>query len=189
MSDTFDRSVQMAEGAPAADGRQRFERLCLPYQADLYRFVFWLCRNRALTEDVLQETLVRAWRSIATLDDDGAVRPWLFTIARRELARTFERKRPETMDLESILQTVGDDGPTAANQSELADMRRALLQLEDQYREPLILQALFGYSTAEIATQLGISVGAVLTRLYRARHALRRRLSGAVDEGEADELS
>ena len=59
---------------------------------------------------------------------------------------------------------------------EVLEMRRAILQLELIYREPLVLQVLFGYSTSEIAQQLQISVPAVLTRLFRARETLRSRL-------------
>jgi RNA polymerase sigma-70 factor, ECF subfamily len=167
------------------DGRQRFEALCLPYEADLYRFVFWLCRDRSLTQDVMQETLVRAWRSIGTLDDERAVRPWLFTIARRELARTFERKRIETVDLDYV--DVADGGPAAADSAEVEEMRAAILQLEETYREPLVLQVLFGYSTGEIARHVGISEGAVLTRLYRARQMLRNRMLGAAPSTSGDD--
>lgn len=169
--------------------RQRFEALCLPYRMDLYRFVFWLCRNRSLTEDVMQETLLRAWRSIDSLDDEKAVRPWLLTIARRELARTFERKRLETVDLDTLGESA-DPALIAADNSAVDDMRAAIFQLDENYREPLVLQVLFGYSTEQIAAHLEISVAAVLTRLYRARHLLRKKMLGEVaDESNADELS
>lgn len=169
--------------------RQRFEALCVPYRADVFRFVFWLCRNRALTEDVIQETLLRAWRSIDTLDDHTAVRPWLLTIARRELARTFERKRLDTVDIDSVIDSA-EGAPAVSDTHEIDEMRAAILKLDATYREPLVLQVLFGYSTAQIAQHLEISTAAVLTRLYRARHLLRRKLLGdAADESFTDELS
>ena len=187
MSSPADRSVD--PGAAAADDRRRFEALCVPYKADLYRFVFWLCRNRTLTEDVMQETLLRAWRSIGSLGDANAVRPWLLTIARRELARTFERKRLETVDLETALAS-GEAAFAANDRSDVDEMRAAILQLDAGYREPLMLQVLFGYSTEEIATHMELSVPAVLTRLYRARHLLRRKMLGeALDEKDVDDLS
>lgn len=187
MSSPSDRSVDA--GAAAADDRQRFEALCVPYKADLYRFVFWLCRNRTLTEDVMQETLLRAWRSIGSLSDAAAARPWLLTIARRELARTFERKRLETVDLETALAS-GDAALVATDSREVDEMRAAILQLDAGYREPLMLQVLFGYSTEEIATHMELSVPAVLTRLYRARHLLRRKMLGeSLDEKDVDDLS
>jgi RNA polymerase sigma-70 factor (ECF subfamily) len=81
--------------------RRRFEVLCVPHSADLGRFVYWLCHDRSLTEDVVQETLLRAWRSLDSLREEGAARGWLLTIARRELARVFERKKVPTVALES----------------------------------------------------------------------------------------
>ncbi len=161
----------------------------MPYRRDLFRFVFWLCRNRALAEDVTQETLLRAWRSIGTLEDSKAVRSWLLTIARRELARTFERKRLETVDIDEVAESVAA-GSTMSDAHEIEQMRAAILQLEPTYREPLVLQVLFGYSTEQIAQHLAISTPAVLTRLYRARHLLRKKLLGEIsDESVSDELS
>jgi RNA polymerase sigma-70 factor (ECF subfamily) len=171
---------------PGRDGRRRFEALCAPYEADLFRFVFWLCRNRALAEDVRQETLLRAWRAIDSLVDHQSVRPWLFTIARRELARTFERKRLDIVSIDEL--TESSEGAVDEGQ-DLAEMRAAILQLEDTYREPLVLQVLFGYTTEQIAQHLQISTPAVLTRLYRARNLLRRKLAGGAGLPEvADEL-
>jgi RNA polymerase sigma-70 factor (ECF subfamily) len=134
-----------------------------------------LCRDRTLAEDVVQEALLRAWRSFDSLADEQAVRSWLLTIARRELARTFERRRLETVDIDTLAEPAAD--AVAVNDPhEVLEMRRAILQLELIYREPLMLQVLFGYSTSEIAAQLQLSVPAVLTRLFRAREALRNRL-------------
>jgi RNA polymerase sigma-70 factor (ECF subfamily) len=61
----------------------------------------------------------------------------------------------------------------AAEESDVAEMRAAILKLPDEYREPLVLQVLMGYSTAEIARELNLSAAAVLTRLFRARNQLR----------------
>lgn len=182
MSKPVERSVELADRASRQDGRQRFETCCVPFQADLYRFVFWLCRDRTLTEDVMQETLLRAWRSIDSLDDQAAARPWMLTIARRELARVFERKRLPTIDIDAVADS-GDAALTVNESHDIEDMRRAILGLDVRYREPLMMQVLLGLSTEEIARQLEISVPAVLTRLFRARQSLRRLL-GAVDDGE-----
>lgn len=156
--------------------RLRFEALCLPFRTDLLRFVYWLCRDRTLAEDVVQESLLRAWRSFDSLSDEQAARSWLLTIARRELARTFERRRLETVDIDTLTEPVAE--AVAVNDPhEVLEMRRAILQLEEIYREPLMLQVLFGYSTNEIAQQLQLSVPAVLTRLFRARETLRKRMA------------
>jgi RNA polymerase sigma-70 factor, ECF subfamily len=172
----MDRSIA-EEHMLKADETARFERLCAPYRNDLLRFLIWLCRDRALAEDVMQETLLRAWRSFGSLSDSGAVRPWLLTIARRELARVFERKRLPTVDLDSAV--AAQDAALATHEShDIDDMRRAIFRLEPTYREPLVMQVLLGLPTEEIAEQLAISVPAVLTRLYRAREMLKQRLTG-----------
>lgn len=150
----------------------------MPFRADLFRFVYWLCRDRALAEDVVQETLLRAWRSLDSLGDEKAARPWLLTIARRELARVFERKRLPLVDLD--VANEAEPGALAVNdQHEVEEMRSAILKLDVIHREPLVLQVLMGYSTEEIAQHLEISVAAVLTRLFRARQVLRQQLLGA----------
>jgi RNA polymerase sigma-70 factor, ECF subfamily len=171
MSSRFERSTD----EPKTTARGRFELLCGPYRTDVLRFLIWLCRDRALAEDVMQETLLRAWKSFDALADTNAVRAWLLTIARRELARVFERKRLPTIDLDSAL-AVHDGALATSDGQDVEDMRRAIFQLEPTYREPLVMQVLLGLSTEEIAKELSISVPAVLTRLYRARELLRQRI-------------
>lgn len=157
--------------------RRRFDALCAALRPDLFRFAFWLSRDRAIAEDVVQETLLRAWRAMDELRDEKAARQWLLTIARREHARLYERKRLPTVDVDELIER---EEPllAAPDEIELQDVRRALFRLDDAYREPLVLQVLMGYSTEEIARHMGLKVGAVLTRLFRARHQLREMLSG-----------
>ncbi|HKE45793.1 MAG TPA: sigma-70 family RNA polymerase sigma factor [Steroidobacteraceae bacterium] len=157
--------------------RRRFDALCAALRPDLFRFAFWLSRDRAIAEDVVQETLLRAWRAMDELRDEKAARQWLLTIVRREHARLYERKRLPTVDVDELIER---EEPLLAAPDELAvqDVRRALFRLEESYREPLVLQVLMGYSTEEIAQHMGLKVGAVLTRLFRARHQLRAILAG-----------
>ena len=161
--------------------RRRFEQLCGPLRADLYRFAFWLARDPGVAEDVVQETLLRAWRSLDSLSDDGAAKAWLLTIARREHARLFARKRFETVDVDGL---TADDDPALAvvDGHGLTDVQAAILALPEEYREPLVMQALFGFSTDEIARHMGLSNGAVLTRLCRARQKLRSTVLGRDEE-------
>jgi RNA polymerase sigma-70 factor (ECF subfamily) len=161
--------------------RRRFERLCEPLRADLYRFAFWLARDRSIAEDVVQETLLRAWRSLEALADDNSAKPWLLTIARREHARLHERKRLVTVDVDA-LSTAEDPALGRSDDHESADVRAAIFALPDEYREPLVLQVLLGYSTDEIAVHLGLTNGAVLTRLCRARQRLRTVVLGRAEE-------
>jgi RNA polymerase sigma-70 factor (ECF subfamily) len=175
------RSALSGDVIADLDARRNFDDLCAPVRSDLYRFLFWLCHDRSLAEDVMQETLLRAWRSFDSLRDRAAAKSWLLTIARRELARTFERKRVETIDIHTL--TDAEHGTLAVTDShEVGEMRRALMQLSPRYREPLVMQVLFGYSTEEIARHMDLGVQAVLTRLFRARQMLRRRMSEAATE-------
>lgn len=152
--------------------RARFQALCQALRPDLLRFAFWLSRDRDLAEDVVQETMLRAWKAQDSLLDEGAAKPWLLTIIRREYARSFERKRFVTLDIEEL---IAKEEPmlAAADEQSLGEMRAAIFKLPDEYREPLVLQVLMGYSTAEIAAELDLSNAAVLTRLFRARKRLR----------------
>jgi RNA polymerase sigma-70 factor (ECF subfamily) len=146
-------------------------------RADLYRFSFWLARDPSVAEDVVQETLLRAWRSLDALTDDSAARPWLLTIARREHARLHERKRFETVDVDAL--AIAEDPALARTDNhEADDIRAAIFALSEEYREPLVLQVLLGYSTDEIARHMGLTNGAVLTRLCRARAQLRITVLG-----------
>lgn len=157
------------EGNPK---RARFQALCQSLRPDLLRFAFWLSRDRALAEDVVQESLLRAWKARDALLDEAAAKPWFLTIIRREFARTFERKRFQTVDIDDLV-AVDEPALAQSDDSDLAEMRAAIFKLPEEYREPLVLQVLMGYSTAEIAEELHLSNPAVLTRLFRARNQLR----------------
>jgi len=152
--------------------RQRFDSLVTVFHQDMYRFAAWLSRDKAIAEDVVQEALLRAWKSLDSLRDDAAAKHWLLTIVRRENARYFERRRLETVDIDDLSASQAALLAEAPNE-ELEDMRAAIFELDDDYREPLVLQVLMGYSTSEIAEMMGLKQGAVLTRLHRARHKLK----------------
>lgn len=164
-------------------GESAFARLCDELRPDLYRFAYWLARDRDVAEDVVQEALLRAWRSREALATEAAAKPWLLTIVRREHARLYERRRFETVPVDEL---VGSESPElgVAEDQETLQVRRAILALEDDYREPLVMQVLLGHTTEEIAAQLGLTRGAVLTRLFRARQKLRHRLGLAGSEEE-----
>ena len=157
--------------------RRPSDALCGRLRPELYRFAFWLARDQAVAEDVVQDTLMRAWRSFGALEDAAAAKPWLLTIARREFARRFERKRLETVDIDDPA-VAADPALASGEAQEVLEIRAAILALEDDYRAPLVLQVLMGFTTQEIATQLGLTQGAVLTRLFRARQKLKVAVMG-----------
>lgn len=153
----------------------KFESLVRAYSTELYRYAYWLCRDRFVAEDLVQETFARAWQGWETLRDGRAVKAWLYTILRNERARLYEKKRPEIADeheLDDIVDAAG------VNVIEQIDMREALAALPQAYRDPLLLQVLGGFSCAEIAGMMELSEGAVMTRPTRARIALRKIATG-----------
>ena len=159
--------------------RRRFDQLVGVFHQDMYRFAAWLSRDRSVAEDVVQESLLRAWKSLDSLRDDAAAKQWLLTIVRRENARYFERKRLETVDVDNLTPTQ-EALLAEAPDDEVGDLRNAIYALGDDYREPLVLQVLMGYSTNEIAEVMGLKQGAVLTRLHRARLKLKESMQAEV---------
>ncbi len=155
--------------APAGAGlTQLFESL----RPDLLRFAQWLARDRSIAEDIVQEALLRAWRSRDALKDPAAARAWLLTIVRREHARLYERKRLELVCLDDAVD-IADNAASAATDPGLLALRYGIMKLPIEYREPLVMQVLGGFSTEEIARELELTATAVLTRLFRARRKLR----------------
>lgn len=151
--------------------RSKFESVVKAYSAELYRYAYWLCRDRFTAEDLVQETFTRAWQGWSALRDDSAAKGWLYTILRNEHARLHERKQV-AIDPDQELDELMDN--SGANAFDALEMRDMLAALPETYREPLMLQVIGGYGCAEIATMIGITEGAVMTRLTRARQAVRR---------------
>lgn len=157
----------------------RFQALLMSVMADIYRYAFWLCRDPHQAEELVQETYLRAWRSLDSLKDDKAAKTWLITILRREHARCFERSRPQLADVDPDV-LAGQGGYDTS--IEAFSLRRALAALSQEYAEPLLMQVIGGYTAEEIAKILGLTPSAVNTRLFRARSKLKKALGGADPE-------
>jgi RNA polymerase sigma-70 factor (ECF subfamily) len=164
--------------------RQRYESLVAEYYKDVYRFAYWTCKSQPLAEDLTQETFLRAWRSLDSLQNEKAAKAWLFTILRRENARLYERYRPELVDIEgqSIAES-SDQEPDQTMDREL--LHKAIKRLDSEYREPLLLQVVEGFSGREIAEILDLNSNTVMTRLFRARSMLKTQFG--LDPVELDE--
>ncbi|MDY6942353.1 MAG: sigma-70 family RNA polymerase sigma factor [Pseudomonadota bacterium] len=169
------KSTVERSGKDMNDKQRGFELIVKAYSDDMYRFAYWLCGDQHQAHDLVQETFLRAWRSIDKLRDAKAVKAWLFTTLRRENARLYERKRFDTTDIDEMELADGFT-PEPMEAANLAQIRGHLLDLPPDYREPLVLQVLFGHSVAEIAELLELSDSAVMTRLFRARQKLMARL-------------
>lgn len=168
--------------------RQRFDRLVGVWYQDMFRYAAWLSRDPAIAQDVVQEAMLRAWKSLDALREDEAARQWVLTIVRRENARYFERKQLETIDIDNLTASQAAMIAKGAD-PDVDDVREAIYRLEDKYREPLVLQVLLGHSTSEIAELMDINQGAVLTRLHRARMKLKDELNHGATAGMSPEMT
>jgi RNA polymerase sigma-70 factor (ECF subfamily) len=144
-------------------------------------------RDRALAEDLTQETYLRAWRAIRSLSDASLFRSWLLTIAESvrldDIKHRTRRKRaaPTAMDEPADVPS-GD--PTPSEQAERAELSNqaleALFSLPSQYQQPLALRYLAGADYAEISKQLALTNGSLRGLLHRGLEMLRERLAGDV---------
>lgn len=171
-STRVDKQMTQAE----ATSKARYERMVRELSGDVYRYACWLARDHNVAEELVQETFLRAWKAFDSLEDESAAKSWLFTIVRRENARLYERKRLEIIDDVDLGTVEGGRGYDTSTEAFV--LRRALERLPDEYREPLVLQIIGGFTSEEIAEQLGVKPGAILTRLFRARQRLREMLEG-----------
>ncbi|QPL52765.1 MULTISPECIES: sigma-70 family RNA polymerase sigma factor [Vibrio] len=155
---------------PDMDKQRKYEALVRAYHRDLYRYAYWLCKDQTIAEDLVQETCLRAWKSLDSLLDEKAAKSWLITILRRENARRFERKQFELVDIEDYSgeARVNDD---AHHQN--AWLQAQIMKLDVEYREPLFLQVVGGFSGDEISEILELNTNTVMTRLFRARNQLK----------------
>ena len=171
-----ERNKPAPDAVPAVMGahQHRFEMLARAQVPGLYRYAYWLCRDRALAEDLVQETLLRAWRSLDSLREEAAARRWLITILRNEFMREMGKRR-DTVSIDD-LPLPDTRASVGGADTDVFDVRRAMWKLMPEYREPLALQVLMGCTTQEIAEMLGLTQGTVLTRLHRARNQLRELL-------------
>ena len=142
----------------------------------LWRYVVWLTRDPQLAEDVVQETLLRAWRHPRVLDQsETSARAWLFTVARHLVAdeyRSARRRREVTSD--TVPETATADHTDAVLDAWLVS--EALSALSVDHRTVVVHAYYQGMSTTQIANELNIAEGTVKSRLHYALRALRLAL-------------
>ncbi|MBT1446315.1 sigma-70 family RNA polymerase sigma factor [Shewanella sp. JM162201] len=165
--------------------QRRYDSLVRALHTDVFRYAYWLCGDRHVAEDITQEAFLRAWKSLDSLKDDKAAKAWLITILRRENARRFERKQFDYSDVE---QESLEDAQHLSSEDETEHywLRRQIAKLDDEYREPLVLQVIGGFSGDEIAELLGLNRNTVMTRLFRARNQLKEALEHTDLRGQSN---
>jgi len=168
--------------------RSRFETVVLPHLDAAYSLARWLTRNDADAADVVQEACLRAFRYFDSYRE-GDAKSWLLKIVRRTCYSWIERNRPaEIIPLEAEAEldnmvTIGSEGVTDTeallqNRSDLRRLDQLIEALPAPLRETIILRELHELDYRQIAEVTGVPIGTVMSRLHRARSALRRAWDG-----------
>ncbi|MFE9095845.1 sigma-70 family RNA polymerase sigma factor [Streptomyces sp. NPDC007264] len=167
---------------PGTTAEHELAELQREHGRPLFALLLRLCDgDRQRAEDLLQETLVRAWQHPEALraHDFESVRPWLLTVGRRLAidARRARQARPAEVG-DAILENARVIGDHTERSTAMLDVRRAVKTLTPEHREVLMQVYFHGASVAEAAATLGIPPGTVKSRAHYALRALRRVLPG-----------
>lgn len=177
-------------GVGAAEPNKRaaevaFSKYVMPEVDVLLRVAMSMTRNAADAEDLVQDTMLRAFRAIERFDGRYP-RAWLLTIMRNAQVNRVRRKRPELLrDADAGDRLLESQNPHDSAEAEVIDhafdaaVEEALEQLSEKFRRVIELVDLSGLSYQEAADVLGVPIGTVMSRLHRARARIRSRLDAA----------
>src|SRR5436309_2814209 len=171
--------------AAEADKRASFEREALVHLDSLYRVALRLTGNPAEADDLVQETMLKAYRAWHQFERGTNAKGWLLTILRHAFINEYRRRtrHPETVDIDaiepfSVFEELQDEDPQGTFFDRIVDdeVLRAIDLLPEQFRETVVLSDVEGMSYEEIARILEVPVGTVKSRLFRARRLLQQKL-------------
>ncbi|ETW14432.1 RNA polymerase sigma factor [Roseivivax marinus] len=145
-------------------------------------FALSLTRNSALADDMVQDSLVKAWTKIHTFEPGTNMRAWLFTILRNTYYSNRRKAGREVSDADGLMTEGLSEKPAHDGRLQLADFRRAFAQLNDEQREALVLVGASGFSYEEAAGMCGVAVGTIKSRTNRARARLAALMQMTEDE-------
>ncbi len=153
----------------------------------LRAFALGLTRNAATADDLVQDSIVKAWTNIEKFEAGTNLRAWLFTILRNTYYSSLRKTRREVADTDGAFAATLSEKPAHDGRLQLADFKRAFEQLPDEQREALVLVGALGASYEEAAATCGVAVGTIKSRANRGRAKLSELLN--MDEAEAMELT
>lgn len=146
------------------------ESLVEAFHQDVYRYSYWLSGCSSAAEDITQETFLRAYRGLHALRSAAAAKSWLLTIARHEFSRWSRKSIAATV--ESPVDKADETQPT--QQLETQEwLQRAMAELPTEFRMVILMHYFEQLSYAQIAEQLEVPIGTVMSRLSRGRNHLR----------------
>ncbi len=144
---------------------------------NLRAFAVSLCGNPDRADDLVQETLVKAWSNLGSFVEGTNLPAWLFTILRNIYYSEYRKRRREVADSDGAIAAKLATAPAQNGHMDLLDFRAALQQLPNDQREALILIGASGLSYEEAAQICGCAVGTMKSRVNRARNRLSELLS------------
>ncbi len=181
----MDDSEQALIEAARSGDRRAIDELLARYEQRIYRFGLRMCGDEDAAREVLQETLLAAFRNLPGFRGEASLSTWLYQIARSFCIKERRGVRPTT-PLDEELADRAPAPDAAAHAREIgAALAAAISALPTEQREALVLRDVEGLSAEEAAAVVGIEIGALKSRLHRARTALREQLASVV--GEATE--
>lgn len=161
-----------------------FERLYRTHSGKVMGLCLRMTRRRDVAEDCVQQTFIRAWRSLQAFEGRSSFGTWLHRIAVNEVlshGRNHGTRSESNEDaIENAIAEPGD-GAREHDAGEVMDLERALTTLPEGARHVVVLQAVYGYSHEECADMLGIAVGTCKAQLHRGRKLLRERMGLAAE--------
>ncbi len=151
----------------------------------LRAFAVSLSQNADKADDLVQETLVKAWDKHQSFQPGTNLKAWLFTILRNEFYSQMRKRGREVQDSDGIMTARLAVHPSQHGQLDLKDFRVALEQLPEDQREAIILIGASGFSYDEAAEICGCAIGTIKSRVSRARTRLQEilQISGEADFG------
>jgi RNA polymerase sigma-70 factor (ECF subfamily) len=142
----------------------------------LRAFALSFCGNPDQADDLVQETLVKAWTHRDSFTEGTNLLAWLFTILRNAYFSQYRKRKREVPDIDGMYSSRLAVGPGQTSHIEMLELRVALARLPDNQREALLLAAAAGHSYEEVAQICGCAVGTIKSRVNRARRTLAEML-------------
>jgi RNA polymerase sigma-70 factor, ECF subfamily len=182
--------------------RERFERDVLPLLPNLYAAALRMTRNPADAEDLVQDTYLRAFRGFSGFKEGTNLKAWLYRILTNSFINTYRKKQrqpqtvegPDDLDEWYLFDKLGGRSVELSAETEVLDkipdeaVKAALESLPENFRLPVLLADVEGFSYKEIAEIMDTPIGTVMSRLHRGRKALQKALwDTAKERGLIDE--
>jgi len=172
--------------------REDFTNDAMQHAPQLFSTAMRMTRNRSDAEDLVQETFIKAWRSFATYQQGTNLRAWLFRIMTNTYINKYnaQQRKPTETELDDVEELFLYKRLGAVDQSQLSqsaedqmlslftddEVKKALEELPEQFRIPVLMSDVEGFSYKEIAEILEIPLGTVMSRLHRGRKAMQKML-------------